>query len=937
MARLGTRCKRQSALDLILSTVVWLPLFPLRVVIFQFLARQTGTHFGIECKGVSERGHSKRMTALPQDADGFQAVTGREVEILCLLSEGLSNRAIAERLFLSPATITWYTKQIYTKLGVQNRAQAIRFAQDNGFFSDREPVVPKPKLASEYTVSAQTTPFVGRVRELAELTALLAKPECRLLTLTGQGGIGKTRLALQATEALSAQTAIYFVPLQALQSAEPLLATIMAHLGVPLLDPNDLLTQLVEALQNRPVLLILDNLEHLLGGVPIIGDLLARLPKLKLLVTSRQPLRLRNEWVYPVEGLHYPTGESEDLNAFSAIQLFAATASRVRPDFSVPDEAGAVTRICRLVEGMPLALELAAGWVHTLSCADIANELEKGLGILEAQWSDVPRRHRQMRAVLEQTEALLTPDEAQTFRRLAVFAGSFTRDAAEAICGATLPVLSTLVNAALVRHDAPSGRYRMHELPRQYAEERLDDDGPVRDRHRDYFAGFVEWASTALKGSETRQTLQAMEAEIDNIRAAWDWAVMHQHANDVERFCEGLWLFYDHRYWMAEGAQAFARAVAAFDTGDARLRGKLLAYQAWFEHNLGHYERAEMLSRQSVALLREADARRELAFALDNLSSAVAFTTDRSMGQVLREESCAMFQDVGDMWEQASALRWLGLDALFSEDYEAAIRLNKQAVALFRALGNPVGLASSYGIIGCSYYTRGDYVQAKQHFEKSWIAAQQAGNYWDTMHGLVSMGAAMLQLGQDRAALSPLFEGFSMAAAVTLGYAQFACDGLIALAGFLKRHGQPAWALELLTVALAAYPDDLQMTKPLAEALRDEIRAKLPDDISAAAIQRGSVSAFRSVLQALLARWPELEALVQPTAQASNALSEALTPGELKILQLVAGGLSNQEIAHELVYSVGTVKWYVHQVFSKLGVSNRTQAAIRARELQLIS
>lgn len=323
----------------------------------------------------------------------------------------------------------------------------------------------------------QPTRFVGRETELGETKQILKNADCRLLTLVGVGGIGKTRLAIQLAK--DQQQAflhgVWFVNLQPLQSGKQVVSAIVDAVGVVLSGYGTPENQLLQYLQDKNLLLLLDNFEHVLEGVEVVTRIIQRAPAVKLLVTSREALSLPEEWLYPVEGLPVPPSHQTDqLESITAVELFVERARQVSPNFSLADNLAGVVRICQLVDGLPLALEMAASWTKTLRCSEIAAEIQQNLNFLTSNLRHVAERHRSMPAVFAQTWERLTESEQALFKRLAVFKGGFRREAAEAIAGASLSLLSSLLDKCLLRHDA-NGRYQIHELLRQYANSRLTE------------------------------------------------------------------------------------------------------------------------------------------------------------------------------------------------------------------------------------------------------------------------------------------------------------------------------------------------------------------------------------------------------------------------------------------------------------------------------
>ena len=598
---------------------------------------------------------------------------------------------------------------------------------------------------SRISLPPQPTPFVGREDERSELGDLLNSPDCRLVTIAGPGGIGKTRLAL-AVAAEQGETftdGVVFVSLAALDSADFLVSTLCTALHIQVQGDGDPKEHLVTSIGGREMLLLLDNFEHVLAGAGIVAELLERCPRVLVLVTSRERLQLQWEWVYDIEGLAYPPHEVlDEAHSYSAFQLFTQRVRQVRRHGAlVGDEAHAAVRICRLVEGMPLAIELAAALVREYSCQEIAARVAVGMGDLAGEFRDKPARHRSMRAVFDHSWRLLNPAEQVALRQLAIFRGGFSVDAANVVAGTTQALLSTLVEKSLARKslDARTARrYELHEAVRQYAFEKLAEAGEaaaLQQRHVAFFLTLVEAAEPGLSGAEQATWFQHLECEHDNLRAALAASFAHNDIETAARMSGALRHFWEARGLLPEGRRWLEQALASsrslshpvrakalhgagalafyqgdtvaarryFEEGEALCRllndnqgiAGMLNGQGNVAHHLGDYQTARTLFEESLSLMRAMGDKGGSALALNNLGTAAWAQGDYLSARVLFEASLALQREMGDEWSVAYALNNLGSVAITLGEYENAARLLAESLIILDAFGDKRAIAST--------------------------------------------------------------------------------------------------------------------------------------------------------------------------------------------------------------------------------------------------
>jgi predicted ATPase/class 3 adenylate cyclase len=748
------------------------------------------------------------------------------------------------------------------------------------------------------------TSFVGRASELDEIDRLLEDSDCHLLTLVGPGGAGKTRLALEAAARRIERYphGVHFVPLVSVASPEFLAPAVAesiqfavdgAHSGFSAQE------QLLDYLGERSTLLVLDNFEHLVDGAGLLAEIMERAPNVELLTTSRERLNVQSEWVLDVHGL----GLAENGNGASgALRLFLERARQIRPGFSLDDdERGEAVRICGLVEGLPLGIELAASWVSVLSCAEIADEIERNIDFLATSMRDVPERHRSLRAAFDQSWRLLSGEQQAVLARLSVLRGDFGRDAAAAVADADLRLLSELVSKSLVRRP-DFGRYDVHELLRQYAAEKLAAGSPdalaaTRERHARHYLGALADRREALVGEGVAQARDELRRELDNLRAAAEWAVASWAEDDARRMLAGLNEFFFAHSWF-DGTETFERlAAVASDTG-GRADGLDLsspatlaaaAFRTSLGSALGYDEDLDRLALDCLPRLREHGMSWELGSCLLALGTNACYRDVYPEALDYLEEAAAAARSVGDGLGEVASLSWLGFVQLLLDDledsrasfqachtraaelgnpqflayalsklgiladaeerYEDAMRLHMEANELFAGVGDVGGAGYTFSRASLSAYGMKDYEEALRLGRAGYDAFTEVNHRWGMIAALCRMGFAALaldDLDEARRRFRDALERAHASAAISLE--------LLALSGVgavLHATGERERAATLLTFALGheQLPASYGVAaRPALQALEAELSS---EELAAARHAAASASLEDLVTQAL--------------------------------------------------------------------------------------
>jgi predicted ATPase/class 3 adenylate cyclase len=691
----------------------------------------------------------------------------------------LRNLGHGGQVLLSEATTVLTREQLprgATLLGLgQHRLKGL--TQPEHVFQVAVPDLPSdfPSLVSldarPNNLPTHPTALLGRERERAEIRALF-QGDTQLVTLTGPGGTGKTRLSLQVAADLldDFEHGVFVVELASIVDPVLVSSIIAQVLGLRDVGGRPVLDRLKEYLRTRTVLLVLDNFEQILAAAPVVADLLASSSHLRMLVTSREPLRLRGEHEYAVPPLTLPDGRHpptpEVLREYAAIALFLERAMAIRPDFAVTsDNAPAIIEICTRLDGLPLAIELAAARVRLLTPQAMAGRLQHRLPLLIGGARDLPTRQQTLRGTIAWSYDLLHEPERRLFRRLSGFMGGWTLEAAETVCGSDgdvgidiLDGLESLITKSLVRRDDGADgepRFGMLETIREYGLEQLAQAGELdelRRWHAEYFLDLTEQAVPRLRGAEQRAWLDRLEAEHDNLRAALDWSVTADRQMNVAlRLSGALAWFWAARGHISEGRRWLGRTLTA-PSAQPTPRLEALYGAGWLAHICYDSTAARQYLHTALALAREHDDRWSTAWTLHLLGRVAYYSSDARTARERGEQSLEVAREVGDEWLIAWALHLLGLAAHISDDYTTARGYYEAVLAIRRRLGYQEGTGMCAFLLGLVAYRQADYAAARTLTREALLIFRDLGAKW-TIQNTLASSAALAALTQPELAV----------------------------------------------------------------------------------------------------------------------------------------------------------------------------------------
>jgi predicted ATPase/DNA-binding SARP family transcriptional activator/DNA-binding CsgD family transcriptional regulator len=809
----------------------------------------------------------------------------------------------------------------------------------------------EPYDTTKLNLPASRTSFVGREHEMVEIKRHLAMT--RLLTLTGAGGSGKTRLALEVARDLvgAYPDGVWLAELASLSQGEFVPRAVAEAVGAQEQSGRPITDTLVDALRNKKILLILDNCEQLADAVGgLVALLLDSCPRLRILATSRQALGAVGEVTWTVSLLSVPDLRSAptvaQLEGYEAIRLFVDRARQRNPAFALrPENTQAVAQICVRLEGLPLAIELAAARIKMLPPQALLERLKDRLKLLTGGPRELSERQRTLRSTIEWSYALLDEVEQVLFGRLAVFSGGRTLQAIEAICDAQgdLPVdafegVSSLLDKSLIRQEeGPNGelRFVMLETIHEFAREKLEESSEaeqIKHAHAQYFLALAEKAVPELKGANQLEWLERLEIEHDNVRAALSWMLERGETELALQLGAAFSWFWEWRSYYAEGRRWLEEALRMDSQAPAATRANALAMAGNLAERQGDYDRSVELCEEGLELLRQTEEGGEAKlYLLLSLGNALDARGDSERARELFEEGLALSQEEGQEWFTGVFLHNLALSSSSQGDHERAIELLEQSAAIARRLGDQYLTAYYLMNLGNEYLSTEDHERAATLLEESLASFRVLGARGEVAWSLGSLGWAAL-LRKDFEQAETLFQE-SLALNRELGRKPYSASCLEDLACVASARGEAMRAAQLWGAAetlhqATGYPQD-----PIAQAEMEpylaSARSQIHETVWAKAWEEGQAMTLEEAISYALEEEEETDPLTTPAPEELSVgqAPVALTRREEEVAILVARQLSNRQIASELVLSEHTVATHLRNILKKLGLHSRTQIA----------
>jgi len=817
------------------------------------------------------------------------------------------------------------------EIPIEDRSSFLKFARGEQILGQIHSPTPLPTLKPIHEdpaprpathLPSPPTPLVGREQELRALGQLLTDPQCRIITLVGPGGIGKTRLAIQAAadQCLRFRDGAFFVGLSGLSYLDhviPAIAEALQFSFYGVLEPK---IQLFNFLHEKELLLILDNFEQLIQGAGLVSEITEKSPGVKLLVTSREQLNVRGEWTFEVNGLSYPVSHSshplgfshsfEDHSGdrpfedYSAVALFIQAASRARVGYKIEaEDYPAIAQICRLVDGIPLGIELASTWVRTLTCTEIAREIETSLDFLATTGWGILERHKSMRAVFDHSWNLLSEEEQRVLGWLSVFRGDFSRQAAEQIAGASLSILSSLIAKSFLRRQS-SGRYDLHELLRQYAESkaRTTRQGfeEVAGRHSAYYLEIVRNLELPIVGPKPVAARAEFVADMENIRPAWEYAVRHDQVELIKGSINSFWNFYENHTWFHEAVATFGLAAdelertrggsSHMDAAHIILYEYLRCCQGWFYLHIGKFQEARSILEEGVQTLRSSGALAELSRSLHYLgviywqageySQALELFHEKleldlpggitrnlglaygNLGMVtetmgLLQESCDHLQKADSIFRLLGDLRLLGVGLFYLGSVKNKLGMVQEgkthlyeSLKISRSIGDRFGISMASNCLGLVFQKEKNHAEAVSMFQESLNVSREMGEKWITLQSLVNLGFSKYELSDPAEAKACFLQALQLASVTQL--VPCILDSLAGMALIYDGQGKSEETLELV-MHIQDHPAMTQDTKVRVDQLYNEIKVHFSEAQIKAIYTRSQAKPIEMVVEDILA------------------------------------------------------------------------------------